>query len=312
MTVEELEGKRRKDIEEALLKRDMKRQKLQELHDAPGAVAAQMGMDDQGAGRRRGKLMLPAPQVSEAELEQIARLGVDGVLDAGVAEGAGGDATRTLLGTYNQTPRLGPGATPMRTPRAPGVAGGGDRILAEAQALARLQNMGTVLEGGETGVDVGTMDFSGVTPKPAVAATPNPLAAMATPSVRGGAGGGAGGMTGARVVPAIAGVAATPSVAGTPLRGGGAAGAAGPGATPLIRDELGLNDSDVVAAAMEGAISKRAAAQRQSALRSELRDRLAGLPAPQNEYAFEMPEVEQVGARAAHWGRGGWNGTLSA
>lgn len=211
--------------------------------------------------------------------------------------GAGGDATRTLLGTYNQTPRLGPGATPMRTPRAPGGAGGGDRILAEAQALARLQNMGTVLEGGETGVDVGTMDFSGVTPKPAVAATPNPLAAMATPSVRGGAG--AGGMTGARVVPAIAGVAATPSVAGTPLRGGGGAGAAGPGATPLIRDELGLNDSDVVAAAMEGAMSKRAAAQRQSALRSELRDRLAGLPAPQNEYAFEMPEVEQEEAEAA-------------
>lgn len=82
-----------------------------------------------------------SPQVSEAELEQIARLGVDGALEASVSEGAGGDATRTLLGQYNQTPAarlgMGPGATPMRTPRA--GPGGSDRIMAEAAALARLQ-----------------------------------------------------------------------------------------------------------------------------------------------------------------------------
>ncbi|EFJ42818.1 hypothetical protein VOLCADRAFT_107065 [Volvox carteri f. nagariensis] len=293
VTVEELEGRRRKDIEEALIKKDIKRQKLNEMHDAPGAVAQAMGLDQQGA-RRRGKLMLPAPQVSEAELEQIARLGVDGALEASVQEGAGGDATRTLLGQYGQTPRLGPGATPMRTPRT-GAAGGGDRIMAEAAALARLQGMGTVLEGGDTGVDVASMDFAGVTPRHVVAATPNPLAAMATPSVRGGAAAGGGGATGARIVPAIAGAAATPSVAGTPLRGGGSS--AVPGATPLlpvIRDELGLNEADVMAAAMEmSGGNKRAAAARQAAVRGELRDRLAGLPAPQNEYAFEVPEVEQ-------------------
>ncbi|GFR40753.1 hypothetical protein Agub_g1364 [Astrephomene gubernaculifera] len=293
VTVEELEGRRRKDIEAALIKQDMKRQKLNELHDAPGAVAQAMGLDQEGQ-RRRGKLMLPAPQVSEAELEQIARLGVDGALEAAVQEGAGGDATRTLLGQYNQTPRLGPGATPMRTPRG-GAAGGGDRVMAEAAALARLQGMGTVLDGGETGVDVAAMDFAGVTPRNVVAATPNPLAAMATPSVRGGGGAAAaGGATGARVVPAIAGVAATPmSVAGTPLRGGSVGGGAYPGATPLIRDELGLNEADVVAAALEGGGSKRAVAARQAALRGELRERLAGLPAPQNEYAFEVPEVPQ-------------------
>ncbi|KAG2498099.1 hypothetical protein HYH03_003857 [Edaphochlamys debaryana] len=293
VTVEELEGRRRKDIEEALIKKDVKRQKLNEAHDAPGAVAAQMGLDSEGP-RRRGKLMLPAPQVSEAELEQIARLGVDGALEASVSEGAGGNATRTLLGAYGQTPRMAlAGATPMRTPRTGGT--GGDRIMAEAAALAKLQGMGTVLEGGETGVDVGTMDFGGVTPRNVVAATPNPLANM-TPSVRGGgsaaAAGGAGGATGARVL-AIAGAAATPSVAGTPLRGGAGV---GPGATPLvpmIRDELGLNEADVVAAALEGGGSRRQVAARQAAVRSELRERLAGLPAPQNEYAFEVPEVPQ-------------------
>ncbi|KXZ44260.1 hypothetical protein GPECTOR_70g491 [Gonium pectorale] len=289
VTVEELEGRRRKDIEEALIKKDVKRQKLNELHDAPGAVAQSMGLDN-AAQRRRGKLMLPAPQVSEAELEQIARLGVDGALEASVQEGAGGDATRTLLGQYNQTPRLGPGATPMRTPRTGPGAGGGDRIMAEAAALARLQGMGTVLEGGETGVNVAQMDFAGVTPRNVVAATPNPLAGMATPSVRGGAGGAAGGMTGTRVVPAIA---ATPSVAGTPLRGSGGGGL--PGATPMlphIRDELGLNETDVLTAALEGG-SKRVVAARQAAVRGELRERLAGLPAPQNEYAFEPVEVPQ-------------------
>jgi pre-mRNA-splicing factor CDC5/CEF1 len=178
-------------------------------------------------------LACPRWQVSEAELEAIARMGVDAALEASVAEGAGGDATRTLLGAYGATPAarlgLGPGATPMRTPRA--AAAGGDRIMAEAAALARLQvglggvglcgggchgcvlgsgarglcwqglprggmltrrsgsactrgcggrvlssaavwpcglgvqGMGTVLEGGESGVDVAAMDFAGVTPR---------------------------------------------------------------------------------------------------------------------------------------------------
>ncbi len=41
LTVEELEGKRRKDIENQLIKRDVKRQKLNEAHDAPGQLAKQ-------------------------------------------------------------------------------------------------------------------------------------------------------------------------------------------------------------------------------------------------------------------------------
>lgn len=146
------------------------------------------------------------------------------------------------------------------------------------------QGMGTVLEGGEAGVDVAAMDFAGVTPRNVVAATPNPLAGM-TPSVRG-----AGGATGARVVPSIAGVSATPSVAGTPLRAG--SGGVGPGATPLIRDALGLNEADALT--MEAAMSKRAAAARAAVMRGELRERLAGLPTPQNEYAFEVPELPEA------------------
>jgi pre-mRNA-splicing factor CDC5/CEF1 len=42
-------------------------------------------------------------QVSEAELEAIARMGEGATLEAELAAGAGGEATRQLLGEY-QTP----------------------------------------------------------------------------------------------------------------------------------------------------------------------------------------------------------------
>jgi pre-mRNA-splicing factor CDC5/CEF1 len=93
------------DIEEALVKRDIKRQKLAEAKNVPGLVARVNEMNST-ALRRRTKMMLPAPQVSEAELEAIARMGDAAALDAEVAAaGAGGAATRALLGEYNTPAR---------------------------------------------------------------------------------------------------------------------------------------------------------------------------------------------------------------
>lgn len=68
MTVEELEGRRRRDIEEALIKRDIKRQKMLEAHDAPGQLAKQAEMNDPMMVRRRGRMMLPAPQVRNGDM----------------------------------------------------------------------------------------------------------------------------------------------------------------------------------------------------------------------------------------------------
>lgn len=48
--------------------------------------------------------MLPAPQISEQELQQIAKMGGDLGVDPDLANGAGGEATRKLLGQYDQTP----------------------------------------------------------------------------------------------------------------------------------------------------------------------------------------------------------------
>lgn len=53
------------DIEEALIKRDVKRQKLQEAKNVPDLVARVNEMNST-ALRRRTKMMLPAPQVRGA------------------------------------------------------------------------------------------------------------------------------------------------------------------------------------------------------------------------------------------------------
>ena len=88
-----------------------------------------------------------------------------------------------------------------------------------------------------------------------------------------------------------AGVSATPSVAGTPLRGGLPGG--GPGMTPMrtpIRDELGLNDPDML---LPAEASRREARAREAMEKNSLRAGLAGLPAPTNEYQIVVPEVRQ-------------------
>ena len=64
----------------------------------------------------------------------------------------------------------------MRTPRVLSE-NGLDRVTMEAQNLARMRDMQTPLLGGETPA-LHPSDFSGVTPRPGVASTPNPLLGM--------------------------------------------------------------------------------------------------------------------------------------
>ena len=74
VTVAELEGPRRRDVEERLQKIDIAKEKMRERRDAPGALAHNLGMNDPEAVERRSRLRLPAPQVSDAELYEIARM----------------------------------------------------------------------------------------------------------------------------------------------------------------------------------------------------------------------------------------------
>lgn len=54
------------DIEANLMKRDEQKAKLKEAHNQPAAVAKAMQLNDVAATRRRGRMMLPAPQVTHA------------------------------------------------------------------------------------------------------------------------------------------------------------------------------------------------------------------------------------------------------
>lgn len=85
-------------------------------------------LNDPEAVRKRSKLMLPAPQISDAELEEIAKMGyAKDFIEAGSEEGSG--VTRALLSNYSRTPM---GMTPLQTSqRTPG--GKGDAIMMEAE-----------------------------------------------------------------------------------------------------------------------------------------------------------------------------------
>ncbi|KAJ8760573.1 hypothetical protein K2173_015240 [Erythroxylum novogranatense] len=251
-TIEELEGKRRVDVEAQLRKQDIARNKIAQRQDAPSAILQANKLNDPETVRKRSKLMLPAPQISDRELEDIAKIGYASDIMAGsdeLTEGSG--ATRALLANYEQTPRqtMMPLRTPQRTP-----AGKGDAIMMEAENLARMRESQTPLLGGEN-PDLHPSDFSGVTPKKREIQTPNP---MLTPSA----------------TPGVAGL--TPRVGMTPSRDGFSFGMT-PRGTP-IRDELHINeDMDIQDVA-------KLEQQRQADLRRNLRSGLSGLPQPKNEY----------------------------
>jgi pre-mRNA-splicing factor CDC5/CEF1 len=199
----------------------------------------------------------------------------------------------------------------MRTPARTPAAGGGNRIMQEAQNLRMLQQGQGPLLGGEN-PELHPSDFTGVTPRSAPSQTPNPLAAAAaaaggaTPSVHGGpsvAGASATpqltGATPGRGGTSVAGISATPLLGATPGRGGGGL----PSATPTpMRDALGLNDPDTFAAGAGGS-SKREEAARLALQRNELRAGLSQLPAPRNEYQIVVPDMP------GGW-VGGWEGVL--
>ena len=114
------------DLEQKLVEQDLKRQRQLADSNAPAAVAKANELNDPALIRRRGKLMLPAPQVSDIDLAALNRSGNNPALEE-AQTGGGGMASKSLLGDYSQTP--GQLQTPLRTARTPAQ---GDRIMQEA------------------------------------------------------------------------------------------------------------------------------------------------------------------------------------
>ncbi|KAL1888332.1 Pre-mRNA-splicing factor cef1 [Sporothrix stenoceras] len=157
---------------------------------------------------KRRALVLPTPQVSEGELEEIIKMGAIGERANQLAQASDNEATRGLLQDYSTIQGTG---GPIRTPRA---APEEDRVANEIRNIRALTQTQSSLLGGENTPlreGSGSTGFETAAPRKQVVATPNPLA---TPLRTGEGGNG---------------------VLATPLR---------PGQTPLRtpRDGFALND----------------------------------------------------------------------
>lgn len=256
-TIEELEGERRVDKEARLRKQDIARNKIAQRQDAPSAILHANKLNDPETVRKRTKLNLPAPQISDHELEAISKFGIASDLIGSEELMEGNAATRALVANYTQTPRQG--MTPLRTPqRTP--ANKQDAIMMEAENQRRLSQSQTPLLGGENPM-LHPSDFSGVTPRKKEIQTPNPLL---TPSATPG------------------GTGLTPRIGMTPSRDGYSFGMT-PKGTPM-RDELHINEE------MDMHDSTKIG---RSDSRRELRSRLESLPNPKNEYQIVMQPLPE-------------------
>ncbi len=59
------------DIEANLLKQDKAKAQLKQQHDQPAAVAKALELNDAAATKKRGRMMLPAPQVCRVLLALV-------------------------------------------------------------------------------------------------------------------------------------------------------------------------------------------------------------------------------------------------
>ncbi|CAF0733392.1 unnamed protein product [Rotaria sordida] len=91
--------------------------------------------------KKRSKLVLPAPQISDMELEQVVKLGQATEIAKQQVSENGTIATETLLGDYNLTPDL----NKIRTPQLPLTQ---DSVLNQAHNLNILSTVQTPLLGG--------------------------------------------------------------------------------------------------------------------------------------------------------------------
>ena len=206
--------------------------------------------------RKRSKLVLPEPQITDTEMEQIVKLGKaseaarESVTDS---EGGSQRASDTLLADYSVTP-----GTALRTPRTPLPQQ--DKILQEAQNIMALTNVDTPLKGGlNTDLIENGGDFTSVTPGGSSLATPNTV--LTTPF---------------RTKDGQVGL--TPRMMATPgsMRG----------ATPL-RDKLSINPDDSVDmdVSSHGKMYNRE-------MKETLKLGLSSLPAPKNDFEIVVPEAE--------------------
>lgn len=220
--------------------------------------------------KKRSKLVLPEPQISDQELQQVVKLGRASEIAKEVASESGIETTDALLADYSIAPTMA--ATP-RTP-APYT----DRIMLEAQAIMALTHVETPLKGG-INTPLMPTDFSGTLPQTSIMATPNTV--LTTPF-----------RTARPDGSATPGTFPTPSSSAlVPIGTSAASSARGsytPAAVSHVRDKLNINPDDGMSVTDTPAAFKNY--QRQ--VKTSLRDALAALPKAKNDYEIVVPDED--------------------
>lgn len=257
---QQLANKRKGDPDE-----DPDRKRRKNEKDAPSASyqaamkAGQMQkIREAEQSSKRRSLVLPAPQVGEAELEEIVKMGMIGERANKAAQESENDATRGLVNTYST---INSGA-PIRTPRAPAQE---DHIANEIRNIRALTETQSSLLGGENTPlyeGAGSTGFDSATPRTHQIQTPNP---MATPFRQ-----------------ASNGIGATPM--GPP---------GFPGATPMRtpRDNFALNAEGEMQ--LVGG-TPRDIKLREMSIKHKLKQDLASLPKPKDtDWDLELPDEKE-------------------
>lgn len=203
--------------------------------------------------KKRSKLVLPEPQISDQDMQQVIKLGKANDFAKEVAAESGVGTTDALLGDYSITPQI------AATPRTPAVFT--DRIMQEAQAIIALTQVETPLKGGAN-TYVHDTDFSAVLPTPQVVATPNTVLATPFRSQRNPDG---------TMTPGFQTPANRPNDKGE--------------FTPSVtRDKLNINVDEFAAETPIALKSYR------KQLKDSLREKLSTLPTPKNDYEIVVPD----------------------
>jgi len=257
----------RDDEQQKAKKREEARLRALEKSNMNYVVAQVSKTNDPLNLRKRGPLALPAPSVSDRELQTLAKM--EEAATKPVSASSSNGATSTLLADYSDRPL----PTPMRTPAMASASGSSGEskqrsILREASNLRMLERGQTPLLGGENPLlEERPIDGDAVMDMDA-----KPKARPATP----------GGPASSGITRDHFGLNQRPK---SELREGFADDAASVGASTFA--------TSTTAGGITAAMSLRdlARAERRAAKRArrELEEALAALPAPQFEYELEVP-----------------------
>uniref|UniRef100_A0A069DXG0 Putative mrna splicing protein cdc5 myb superfamily n=1 Tax=Panstrongylus megistus TaxID=65343 RepID=A0A069DXG0_9HEMI len=248
-----LDGELRSEKEERERKKDKQKIKQRKENDMPLAM-----LQNQEPVKKRSKLVLPAPQISDQELQQVVKLGRASYAAREAVTEGNESAADTLLNDYAlATPN------PATTPRTPAPTT--DRILQEAQNMMALSHVDTPLKGG-LNTPLYNPDFN-LHPQKEDITTPNTV--LTTPFSN---------RTQEGRTPGFQ----TPRDGKTTLN------------TP-VRDKLNINPEDSVSiGTAETPVSNNFHNQQ---MKEHLRSGLRSLPRPRNDYEIVVPE-EDTGSGA--------------